>query len=142
MARAIVKHRQNTNPFLALLLLSDRVQDPELHIILQSVRAVRHLLWHSTHDFTKQFLYLASRHRAIHYQVYGPAGALTYNLARIGWSLDKNGKILADSILQLHLLSTPIDELHLHIKQAWMRHVLATKICRKDIGLIPPLDVP
>lgn len=140
MSRAVVHHRKNTNSYLAMLLLSDRMQDPELYLIVQSVRAVRSILWNSTREYRDSFLHFASRHNADHRSVHGPAGALTYNLARLSWKIDRRGSIQTDSILTLHLLEDPLPDLVRNLKLAWERHALQCCIVRPDLGTLPELD--
>ena len=137
IAKTLVPDRTNSNPYLATQPLSPFVRDPELHLIIESIRCVRRFL--TTLDMQEQqnFLYFVSRHSGAHHQVYGPAGALRANLLRIGWQIDKHGRLQSDTQVQLHLLHDNLPEIITFVEHCWMKHVMQCRIIRQDWQQFP-----
>ena len=137
IAKTLVPDRRNSNPYIACQMLSPFVRDPEVHLIIDSVRSVRRFLFSITPDEQKNFLYFASRHSGNYHAVFGPAGALRANLLRIGWQLDKHGWLLTDSQVQFHILQDNLPDIIRFLEHCWMKHVMQCRITRKDWQQFP-----
>ena len=140
IGKCLIPNRKNTNPYLATMLLTKHTKDPELFVIIESVRAIRHLLWNSSQNFRQEFFDHVARHTRKHSDVYGPAGALSFNLARIGWSLNSQGFLLTDTLVTFHLMKDSIPTIEKFLEQTWMRHVMQTCILRPAWRNFPPID--
>ncbi len=130
IAKSLIPNRKNTNPFLATMLLTKHTKDPELYVIMESLRATRHLLWNMNQADQTKFCEHVAKHNRKHSDVYGPAGALAYNLARIGWSLTSQGQISTDTIVSFHIMKDDISTIEKYLEQNWMQHVMRTCISR------------
>eukprot|EP00438_Fugacium_kawagutii_P029769 Skav217058 [mRNA] locus=scaffold208:143279:149959:+ [translate_table: standard] len=72
--------------------------------------------------------------------VWGPAGTLAYNLARIGWKLLPDGTLDTDTVVQLHLLRTPRQAIFDYLEQAWMRHIGQCELQRPEWTQLPTIN--
>ena len=140
IAKTLVPDRKNSNPYLATQLISSFVRDPELHLIIESIRHVRRFLCTISSEQQQAFFYFVSRHTGIYHEVFGPAGALRANLLRIGWQIDKHGWMIADTQVQFHLLQDNLPEIITFVEHCWMKHVMQCRITRKDWVLFPTPD--
>eukprot|EP00438_Fugacium_kawagutii_P010608 Skav227432 [mRNA] locus=scaffold203:91253:94780:+ [translate_table: standard] len=140
ITRALVPKRPHANPYLATMILSPRLIDPELHLIVQSIRSARRVLWTFSLDRQQSFFRRVARHNRKELQVRGPAGALSLNLARIGWQLDKHGNIHTDNLLHLHLLTSSLVDIQRILTQSWMTHISQVHLLRQPWRMLPPVD--
>ena len=140
IAKTLVPERRNSNPFLATQLLSPFVRDPELHLIIESIRCVRRFLLTLDTEQQNAFYYFLSRHSGSYHDVYGPAGALRANLLRIGWQIDKQGWIQTDTQVQLHLTHDNLPEIIKFVDHCWMKHVMQCRIVRQNWQHFPIPD--
>ena len=140
IAKSLIPNRKTTNPFLATMLLSKHTSDPELYIILESLRATRHLMWHMTTADQKVFCQHVAKHSRKHTDVYGPAGALAYNLARIGWSLTAQGVLLTDTVVSFHILTDAIPTIEQFLEKSWMKHIMQVGIQRPAWRNFPAIN--
>ena len=130
IAKSLVPNRKNTNPHMAVMMITKHTKDPEFFVIQESIRATRHLLWSMQPASQKLFCRFVAHHTKKHSDVYGPAGALAFNLARIGWSLTSQGKINTDTIVSFDILYDAIPTIEQFLEQAWMRHIMQAGIQR------------
>lgn len=140
IAKTLVPDRKNSNPFLATQLLSPFIRDPELFLIMESIRCVRRFLHTMPLPNQNTFFHDVSRHSGIYHEVYGPAGALRSNLLRIGWQLDRNGWLLTDSQVKFHLLQDNLPDILQFVEHSWMKHVMQCRIVRKNWQQFPIPD--
>ena len=140
IAKTLVPDRKNSNPYLATQLLSAFVRDPELHLIVESIRCIRRFLFAETPEQQKRFLHFASRHTGLYHEVFGPAGALRSNLLRIGWQIDKHGWLITDSQVQFHLLQDNLPDIVHFLEHSWMKHVMQCRIGRQNWQQFPVPD--
>ena len=140
MARTILPDRKNTNPFLATMLVSAGVRDPELFVILRSIRACRRFLHASAPEVRRKFFKFASQHTGRACKVFGPAGALQANLHRIGWSVDSSGVLHTDSEIRFCFLFSDLRELTTFLDRSWMKHVAQCCLTRPGWANLPVPD--
>ena len=140
IAKTLIPDRKNSNPFLATQLLSPHVRDPEVHLILESIRCIRRFLYTQPPQEQDTFFFHVSRHSGNHHDVFGPAGALRTNLQRIGWQLDKHGWLLTDTQVQFHILRDNLPDILQYVEHCWMKHVMQCRIIRKHWQQFPIPD--
>eukprot|EP00438_Fugacium_kawagutii_P024138 Skav222774 [mRNA] locus=scaffold600:399687:405058:- [translate_table: standard] len=140
VAKTLVMEKSHSNSYIACTLLSKHVQDPELMVIWQSIRACRNLLMSQPQIVRDQFCRHAARHSRRHFEVWGPAGALSYNLARIGWSLLADGTIDTDTSVQFHLLWDSQTCIRRYLDHAWTKHMTQTCLQRPEWTQLPVPD--
>eukprot|EP00438_Fugacium_kawagutii_P008305 Skav206328 [mRNA] locus=scaffold1420:236801:240265:+ [translate_table: standard] len=141
ISAAMIKGRKTANSWLAAMLLSKYSVDPELFVLLQCLRSIRHFLWFSTREVRHKFFRIASRHSCQHWKVHGPAGALAYNLSKIGWHISAHGEIRTHSIVTLDLLQADWQTIVAFITQYWMKHIFQSEIDRPGWRHIPEIDL-
>ena len=130
MAKAIVPYKQNSNPYLAVMMLSKLVIDPELYLIRQSLILCRKLLMQFDPSEQHLFLRHVAKHTGDHRVVRGPAGTLKFNLHRIGWTFAANGQIFTDTIVTFDILKSPIEDILKFLEFSWLKHVTHTGMAR------------
>eukprot|EP00438_Fugacium_kawagutii_P029393 Skav213045 [mRNA] locus=scaffold844:829204:837168:+ [translate_table: standard] len=141
IARVLSPGRRNTNPHLALTLLSKHVTDPELFVILISVKACRVMLWSMSSEERAAFCTHVARHPATYHSVKGPAGVLAFNLLKLGWTLNARGDILTHTVVKLHLWFDPWQDIQSFALISWMQHVVQDVLTRPDLAHIPVPDI-
>ena len=140
MARSILPDRKNTNSYITNMMVSSSVRDPELFVILRSIRACRRFLHASPASVQRQFFRFASRHSGRSSKVYGPAGALQANLHRLGWSVDSLGMLNTDCDVKFSLLYSDLKELTSFLDRSWMKHVVQCCLTRPGWTHLPVPD--
>jgi hypothetical protein len=70
-------------------------------------------------DVQPHFFHIARRRDIKHSDVWGPAGAFAYNLARLNWSITSDGLLLTDSNLELHLLHSSQSDIFRQLERSW-----------------------
>eukprot|EP00438_Fugacium_kawagutii_P000397 Skav209651 [mRNA] locus=scaffold650:128702:130789:+ [translate_table: standard] len=119
------------------MLLSKHVLDPQLYHLQQCIRTCRNMLAQAPSHLQQQFFRCASRHNRRHTDVWGPAGALSYHLAQIGWAVLPDGTLDTDSVVQFHLLHTPRKCIFQYLEHAWMRHLTQCELHRPEWTSLP-----
>eukprot|EP00438_Fugacium_kawagutii_P034778 Skav236242 [mRNA] locus=scaffold829:291628:296460:- [translate_table: standard] len=137
ISRTLSPGRRNTNPFLALTLLSKHVPDPQMYVIHQSVRASRALLWHMSHSDQQAFFDIAATDQALATRVKGPAGALSFNLAKLGCTVTRQGEVLTPGMPTFHMLYSSLPDLRLFLDKLWMKHVVEDCLDRPGYSHLP-----
>ena len=140
IARALVPGA-NTNPLLALTTVTKRVQDPELYVIVQALKAARRYLHHSNEMQQVQFLRLAAQAPPLAQHIYGPAQALRHYVQRLGWLIDRSGFLHIDGFLKHSLMNDDLHTIIAYAKQAWMEDV-CLGLTRKNWRNAPQIDAP
>lgn len=140
MSRTLVPDRKITNPYLAVMLLSRYTKDPELYYVQQCIRSIRKFLIHIGQDMRDKFLKIASKHNLRPMQVHGPAGTLAMSLMKLGWKITITGEIHTDSMLNLHIIKSPLDSLMRCSQQSWMKNVSQFCLCRPEWKNLPTID--
>ena len=140
MSRTLVPDRKITNPYLAVMLLSKYTIDPELYYIQQCIRVIRRFLIWAPEATRIQFLKIAANHNQRPMQIHGPAGTIAASLMKIGWKLTATGTIHTDSILDLHLLKSPLASLMKCSQTSWMRNISQFYLTRPEWRNLPVID--
>ena len=140
ITKCFIPNRKNTNPFLTLMLLTKHCKDPELFVIVESIRASRHLIWNMDPDSQQTFCQFVAQHTKKHSDVYGPAGALAYNLARLGWSMTDTGKIHTDTVVSFDIKYDAMPTIEKYLEHTWMRHMMQVGIQRPAWRNFPTPD--
>lgn len=115
--------------------------DPELYVLLQTLRRVRHFLWSSSLELQAKFCRIVAKHRCRSWEVHGPAGALAYNLSKIGWAMNRHGIIRTHSAFEFNLLTDDWKTIQDFITQAWMKHIFEAEIDRPGWRHMPEIDL-
>ena len=130
-ARALTHRFQSGIAALAVTLASNQLDDPEIYVVLNAVRAAQHFLSRVDNETKNSFLFVASRGTGVPNSTKGPAGALKGYLMRIGANIDKQGDIHFHSGLILSILHTPFPTLRNLIRQEWMTDLIVLHSERK-----------
>ena len=138
LTRAMLGPHTQANPYVAMVTLSDHIQDPVVVAALHCFRQVRHMLHTLGEEEQKVFLHHAAHHNGQPLQVRGPAGALKHNVRNLGWFLDANGKVKIDGLVELSILTSPWEQLRQAVSQAWIEMIPALMSTRKE-WIAPPL---
>lgn len=136
----MILDKQHSNSHLACLLLSKHITDPTLYHIMQCIKACRNMVTTFDPDQQAQFYRMTSRHTCKHTEVWGPSGALAYNLSRLGWKLLPTGMIDTDTRAQFHLLHSCKHALMAHLERSWMRHITQCELHRPEWTNLPVPD--
>eukprot|EP00438_Fugacium_kawagutii_P004382 Skav230211 [mRNA] locus=scaffold1765:84503:89062:- [translate_table: standard] len=137
IAKTLVIDKPHSNARVACMLLSRFIEDPELYHLKQCIRSVRNMLNFQSPTYQESFLRFAARHNRRHTSVWGPAGALAFNLAKVGWGICKNGMLDTDTRLELHLLHTPLKCLFRQLEHAWLKHMVQCDLQRPEWTQLP-----
>ena len=140
MSRTLVPDRKITNPYLAVMLLSKYTIDPELYYIQQCIRSIRRFLHSVTAASKIKFLKIAASHSQKPMQVHGPAGTIATSLMKIGWQITSTGVIHTDSMLDLHLLDSPLASLMKSSLNSWMKNLSQFCLSRQEWRNLPTID--
>eukprot|EP00438_Fugacium_kawagutii_P004320 Skav229428 [mRNA] locus=scaffold2297:359455:361740:- [translate_table: standard] len=140
VAKTLVLDKGHSNSNVACMLLSKFVIDPELYHIKQCVRTCRNMLVSVPCEQQRNFFRVVSRHTTRHHEVWGPAGALAYNLSKLSWSLTADGVIHTDTLISYHLLHSSQEHLWDALEQAWLRHMVQCQLHRPEWTNLPVPD--
>ena len=140
IAKTLILNKGNSNPYFACSLLTPHVCDPTLYLLQNSIRNLRSWLQQATSEVLQNFFQIASMRAISHTAVWGPAGAMAYNLSRIGWSINKQGILQTDADLAFPLLTCSQKELFRQLDYSWMKHVMQTCIQRHEWKQLPIPD--
>ena len=131
MAKAIVPYKQTSNPHLAVMMLSKLVIDPELYLIRQSLVLCRKLLMQLSLADRNIFQQQVAKHTGDHRHVRGPAGALKFNLQRIGWSFAADGTVYTDTVVTFHILKDSIIDILKFVEFSWLKTMTQMNMARQ-----------
>eukprot|EP00438_Fugacium_kawagutii_P004663 Skav209252 [mRNA] locus=scaffold990:289023:292199:- [translate_table: standard] len=140
IGRTLVPDKPHCNAWLACMLLSHHIVDPEFYHIMQCIRSCRNMLQDQTPNFQDDFFAMAAHHDRKHTSVWGPAGALSFVLSKIGWNLQADGTLETDSLVNFHLLHSPRKCLMRYLEHAWMKHLVQCKLQRPEWSQLPVPD--
>ena len=140
ITKSLIPNRKKSSPYLATLLLTKYRKDPGLFLILESILSTRDRLWNMTQQNQAVFCTHVAKHTRKHSDVYGPAGALAYNLARIGWTLNAQARVNTDSMVSFSLMQDDLSAIETFLEQTWMRHIMQTGITRAAWRNFPTPD--
>eukprot|EP00438_Fugacium_kawagutii_P036294 Skav217415 [mRNA] locus=scaffold2674:428562:433728:- [translate_table: standard] len=140
IARTLSPNRRNTNPYLALALLSEHVIDPELFLLEASIKACRVIMFSLPAATRDRFLKIAAQHGCDPLKVRGPAGALAYNLSQLGWQLDHRGHLLTDSAVEFNLFEAPWPSIRKYLHKQFLQHALLTQVIKPGLRYAPLPD--
>ena len=122
---------------LALTLVQENLDDPEVFVILNSVRSAKAMLWSLSNLEQQTFLKVASQANGGCAKNQGPASALKGYLLRIGVQITPTGDLLFISGATLNLIHTPFQVLRNHIRDEWLRDLPLLTTERTSIRLAP-----
>eukprot|EP00438_Fugacium_kawagutii_P005254 Skav228636 [mRNA] locus=scaffold204:52029:56561:+ [translate_table: standard] len=137
IALTLSPNRRNTNPYLALALLSEHVIDPELFLLEASIKACRVMMISLPPATRDCFLEIAAQHSCDPLKVRGPAGALAYNLSQLGWQVDRRGHLLTDSAVEFNLFEAPWPSIRKYLHQQFLHNALLTQVIKPGLRYAP-----
>eukprot|EP00435_Cladocopium_sp_Y103_P027485 s359_g6.t1 len=135
MSNAMLGHSQTRNAALAILALP-KMRDPQVEILLRSLRALQKLYVSLPPDQQAMFCRIASRHTGLHTQCKGPLGCLVYYLSKMGWSFSANGHIQVEANITLPLATTSPDVFAKWAQVAWAQDLLLHHSDRKALRMM------
>ena len=140
LASVLVGPYANTNPYLIAMCASTYIKDPELYAIQQAIRAVRDFHFATNMEHVEDFFYHCETCFSQPAQVIGPAGALKFYLAKLSWQIDKQGNLLIDPYIQLHILYDSLEVILQATEHAWMQNLTTVAYTKKGQQNGPPID--
>ena len=140
LSNVLVGPYANTNPYLVAMCASPYIKDPELIAIQQAIKATRDFHYATNLVHVEEFFYQCATCTALPAQVTGPAGALRFYLAKLSWQLDKQGNILVDAYITLHILYASLETIMLATEQAWMQNLTTMAYTKKGQQNGPPIN--
>ena len=140
LAAVLVGPYANTNPYIAVMCASSYVKDPELIAIQQAIKATRDFHYATDREHEKCFFFHSATSTAQPAQVIGPAGALKFYLAKLGWQIDKQGFIHIDAYITLHILDASLEIIHQAAELAWLQNLTTMAYTKKGQQNGPPIN--
>ena len=125
---------------LALTLVQDNLDDPEVFVILNAVRAAKAMLWTLPHTEQQTFLKVATKTTGGCAKNQGPASALKGYLLRLGVQLTPEGNLLFISGATLNLIHTPFQVIRTQIRDEWLRDLPMLTTERATLRLAPMIS--
>ena len=139
-AKALLGKSQPGLAALANMLSSPTLVDPELHVIINAVRAAKNMLHLQTQEQQDLFYKIASQAKGTCASSRGPASALKGYLERLGITLTPNGTLMLISGVNLHLRDTPFPTIKKFLKEEWMRDLPIMTSERKTVIHAPMIS--
>eukprot|EP00438_Fugacium_kawagutii_P014349 Skav202498 [mRNA] locus=scaffold32:141161:145471:+ [translate_table: standard] len=140
ISRALLGQHKNIQGFLTTMVLTLMIEDPELYTIVQAVKHARAFLIAATDNQRRLYLQIASKPNKRISNAIGPASALTVYLAKVAWSVDRDGNLHTTELTALHLWESNQEDILLALEKAWMAHVSVTLSTRKGFRHVPLID--
>eukprot|EP00438_Fugacium_kawagutii_P032564 Skav217938 [mRNA] locus=scaffold1737:126699:129917:- [translate_table: standard] len=140
VADAILGRHKNSQSFLANMIFTTSLIDPELFVIKKSVLTARSFLWETTPETRTAFLNAVAQNTQTAARITGPAGALQHYLSRLGWQINRQGELYIDSFLTLHICTSTVADLTHALEQSWMEVVSTSITNRKGYRNCPVVD--
>ena len=140
IAHALLGSKRNIQPYIACMCLSRFLIDPELFVIQNAIRKARSYLVYASPEDAEAFYtaFVVSRCPAA--QITGPAAALKWYIAKLGWTMTREGMIHIGSFLQLHICESNLEDILSASEDSWMEHVADLMHTRNLCRNIPPID--
>lgn len=135
MSNALLGHSNTRNAALALLALP-QLLDPQVDIILRSLRALKKLYLSLPPDQQAIFCTIASRHSGMHTKCRGPIGCLVYYLSKLGWSFTSVGHIQVEANIHLPFATTGMPVFAKWAQLAWAQDLLMHHSDRKALRFL------
>lgn len=140
IAKTLLFDKKHTNPYLATMCLSKHVCDPEYYVIRQTLRAARLFLQRALPDIAADFLHLASAPAPSIRNVWGPAGTLAFQLAKLGWSINNRGVVYTDTHYEFSLIKENRLTYEKFLQHSWMKHLSQFCLNRQEWKQTPIID--
>eukprot|EP00438_Fugacium_kawagutii_P028750 Skav229650 [mRNA] locus=scaffold649:387537:390158:- [translate_table: standard] len=140
ITRCLVGNHGNSQPHLASMTLDSTLVDPELEVILQSIKAARGFVLCEPVSDGREFLKLAARFLGRELAATGPATALSLYLSKLGWQLTPAGTLIIPGSPDLHLTQTNWPVLKAQAIDSWMDHISVQLTNRKGLRGVPAID--
>ena len=139
-AEALVGASRCMTPCLVLLLASPRLRDPPLQVILMAISAARRFLATRSCDGVDEFFTCASSFKPKPNCSRGPASTLRAYLARLGWSLGKDGGVFFTGFVRFKLLEIPWPQLLIYADWAWQDRLLTCLTEKHSLSSLPNIS--
>ena len=121
-ARALVGERHSMSPHLALSCITDRLDDPGVYLLVQSINALCRLL-RLLPDYGHLWLQLAQTQQTTAKRAIGPATALVLQLKAQDWTLCPNGVLKGPGHWHINLFVDRPKVVHAACQAAWACHL-------------------
>eukprot|EP00438_Fugacium_kawagutii_P002099 Skav218449 [mRNA] locus=scaffold538:139381:143205:- [translate_table: standard] len=122
-ADAIYGASTSMAPSLALLFGKSQILDPGYQLIWKALVTARRWLSTATHADRRVFYDLVASFQGTLNKVKGPASALAIYLQEIDWGLTRDGWLLCDPFVKLHLVDSSLPRLKAWLTLTWQRDV-------------------
>lgn len=140
LVTALLGASRSRNSYVAVSLIPG-LQDPFPMLILHALLSARRFLMRASPETRQDFYDILASHDGTHHKCKGPAGCLSYYLLKLGWSTDRQGRILVSAFIRLPLLSTGPKTLARWVTQAWMHDLLLQHADRRAWTGLAPIQV-
>eukprot|EP00438_Fugacium_kawagutii_P019979 Skav228573 [mRNA] locus=scaffold1368:98412:103832:- [translate_table: standard] len=140
IAKTLIIDKSHSNSHLACALLSKHLEDPELYHLKQCIRSCRNMIIYQPEQYRQTFFRMVAHHNRKHTSVWGPAGALAWNLGKLGWNLRSDGLIETDTTVSFHLTDCSLKCLMRYLDHAWMKHLVQCELQRPEWTQLPVPD--
>ena len=140
VATSLFGEGRNLSPPLALLCTGNHILDPFFHLILKALMIARHFLITTTSDIFNDFCTLVSSFRGSLSQVKGPASALAYYLAQLGWQMTSSGIVHMSSFLSFPLHKISVGRIRRFATMAWQDKLVLMQTQRHSLRNFPDIS--
>jgi ribonuclease HI len=137
IARALVGDHHNIQSHLACSCLTKLNCDPEYYTIMLAIKGARHFLTFAEEEDRALFMQLAVSSNALNSTITGPARAFNAYIAKLGWTINREGDIAVCAGTTLHITNSNWEDIQAAAEYAWMQHVALSISNRKGMSCIP-----
>ena len=107
--------------------------DPLEYIVVTVIRSIRRFLLQLTAEEVTRFFDLAARADGLSQHCKGPASVLKFWLQKLGWQVDRQGRVDVHVAFKLHLRTTSSSTWLKWIRRAWQEELLAQHCTRASL---------
>eukprot|EP00435_Cladocopium_sp_Y103_P033463 s2507_g8.t1 len=132
-------YARNQTPVLCTMLLTPKLFDPELFVILQAIKMARRWLLQATLVARQTFLRMSSHHQG-HASTKGPATVLKEYLLRLGWQISPIGNLTVGPFTTLNIIGTSFKTLSWWAHRTWNETAIVMHSRRFKLFNFPRTD--
>jgi len=102
-----------------------------------AIKGARHFLTFAEEEDRVLFMQLAVSSNALNSNITGPARAFNAYIAKLGWTINREGDIAVCAGTTLHITNSNWEDIQAAADYAWMQHVALSISNRKGMSCIP-----
>ena len=130
-SKALGGDHAHSSPWLACAIVSKYLIDPELFVILESIRSFRRLI---CQDHTKALIAFQMGIENQNRIPYGPATSFCKYLGRLSLELQADGQVIGPNNTKFHMLNDSFQDISRHVKRLWNKVVTENIAHRRGLG--------